>query len=153
MGCIVRNSINAEPLAYIVEEDIAGLDDGLMKIHNTMTRSLTEDVTFELPAIKRSVRRTKRGEAGRRNFILKHCRRHDDFENRTGRELRLNRAIQQRLSRIIVELLPFLIRDPNREIIWVGRWMADHSQNVAAARIERDHRAIASAQRLLRDLL
>src|SRR5882757_1746421 len=31
--------------------------------------------------------------------------------------------------------------------------MADHGQNLAAARIERYHRAIACAQRLLRDLL
>src|SRR5712675_296486 len=153
MRCVIRNSINSESLAHVIEEHVTGFSNGGVKIHDAMPRGLAENVTFELPSIEDRVCRTICRETCGRDFVLEHGGGHDDFEDGTGRELRLNRTIQQRLTLVIVELLPFLIRDANREIIGIWSRMADHSQNLAAARIERYHRAIASAQRLLRDLL
>src|SRR5712692_2566362 len=145
MRGIIRNPINAQALPHVVKEDVARFYDRFVQIHEAV-RALSVYPALELPAIKRSVRWTKCCETCGRHLVFKHGRGHDDLEYRPGRELRLDSAIQQRLCWILIELLPFLIRNSNGEIIRVGRGMADHGQDLTAARIERYHRAIASAQ-------
>ena len=86
-------------------------------------------------------------------MIFEHGRGRDDLEDGTGRQLRLNRAIQQGMQRVVVELLPLLVRNANGEIIGIRSGAADHGEHFAGARIERHHRAGSCAERLLRDLL
>src|SRR6266404_303870 len=152
MRCIVGNSVDAEALPDVVEENIARLHDRFVQIHEAV-RTLPENPALELATIESGVGRTKSGEAGRGNFVFEHGGGHDDLEYRAGRELCLDCAIQERLCRIVVQLLPFLVGDANGEIIRVGSGMADHGQYLAATRIECDNRTIARTERLLRDLL
>ena len=60
------------------------------------------DPAFELAAIKRAIAWAKHAEALRNSFGFVHGGSHDDFEDGAGRQLRLNRAVQQRLLGIFV---------------------------------------------------
>src|SRR5258708_5144114 len=98
MRGVIGYAVDAQALAHVVEKDIARLYDCLVQIHDAV-RALSINPALELPSIECRVRRTKRGEARGRNFVFEHRRGHDDFEDGARRELCLNRAIQQRLSK------------------------------------------------------
>src|SRR5260370_91983 len=69
---------------------------------------------------------TKGGEILRGNMVLQHRRGCHNFENRSWRKLRLNRAIEQRLLPVLVEILPVIRRDAHGEIVGVQCGMAGH---------------------------
>ena len=104
---------------------------------------------LELAPVKSSIAGAVCGKTFRGIVIFQHRRGGDNFEDGTGRELGLNGAIKKRAQFIFVELLPFFFGNANREIVWIRRWAADHGENFAGARIERDDGARARAEGLL----
>src|ERR1700730_15427393 len=138
-AAIVGEPVNSESHAHVVEKNIAALEDRFAQVHNTVG-ALAVDPAFELPSIKCRIPGTKRREAFRRDVVFQHSRGRYDFENRSRRKLRLNRAIQQRMQGVFVELPPLLTRNANGEIIRVGRGATDHGKYLAGSRIKRHHR-------------
>src|SRR6267142_7037134 len=86
---IIRNPDNVQALPHVIKEDVAGLHDRFMQIHEAV-RGLSVYPTLELPAVKRRVRWTKCCETCGRHLVFKHCRGHYDLEDGARRELRLN---------------------------------------------------------------
>src|SRR6476620_7041082 len=100
-----------------------------MNVGGTMrSRALLGEIdpAFELAAVESAVARAVGGETFRDAVIFQHGGGGDDFENGAGRELGLNCAIEQRVERIVVELLPFLRGDANCKIVGIGSGAADH---------------------------
>ena len=89
-------------------------------------RALSKDPALELAAIESGVARAKSSEVLGRIFVLEHGRGGHDLENRPRSKLRLDRAIEQRLLPILVEIFPVVCRDAHREVIGVQRRMAQH---------------------------
>ncbi len=68
---------------------------------------------------------------------------HDRLERGPGRLLRLNRAIHQRMRRVIHQIVPVLGSDAAGEQIGIEGRAAHHGEHFAIARIERHHGAAA----------
>src|SRR5260370_16304339 len=111
------------------------------------------DPALELAAVERPVAWTKCGEILLGNMVLQHGRGGHDFENRSWRKLRLNRAIEQRFLPVFVEILPVAPRDTHGEIVGVQSGIAGHCQNFACARIRRYYVAGSRPTTFLRKLL
>ena len=77
-----------------------------------------------------------------RDAFLQARRRHDDLEGRTGRELRLNGFVQQRVIVIVDQLAPLIARDAHRKIVGIESRTAHHRQDLAVARIHGDDGAV-----------
>src|SRR5206468_1496448 len=106
-------SINAKLVCQGVKEYVAGLIDGLRQIYFTMAtlHPTTEPAPIEFsPTIAMNIK-------GLGNIFLPPRHRHNDFEGRTGRQLRLNRFVQQRLVGIIDQLAPVAVRDTYGEVV------------------------------------
>src|SRR5260370_42210794 len=101
------------------------------------------DPALELAAVERPVAWTKCGEILLGNMVLQHGRGGHDFENRSWRKLRLNRAIEQRFLPVFVEILPVVPRDTHGEIVGVQSRRAGHGPDFACARMQRDSGAAA----------
>src|SRR5467141_662657 len=149
---VVRKTVNAQAHSGIVEKDVARLEDGFVQPHDTM-RALSKDPALELAAIESGVAGAKSSEVFRRILVLQHGCSGDDLENRPWSKLRLNRAIEQRLLPILVEIFPVVCRDAHREVIGVQRGMAHHRQDFSGARVESDCRTRTWPQGLLGSLL
>src|SRR5690349_2182810 len=61
--------------------------------------------------------------------------RHDRFESGAWGQLRLNRAIKKRLTRIVRHLVPLLAGDAAGELVWVVAGRTDHGEYSAIARV------------------
>ena len=83
------------------------------------------------------------------NAFLHTSHRHDDFENRSGSELRLNGFVQQRFGWISDELTPFLAGDSHGEGVGIKGGAAHHGEHFAIVGIHRDHGAIMAVDGLL----
>src|SRR5207245_9779577 len=110
LGGVVGNAIDTMPDTKVVEENVAGLIDGPVYVHHTV-RTLAKDPAFELAAVERAITRAKHAEAFRDSLCLIHCRSQDNFENRSGIQLRLNRPIQQGTLRVVIDLRPLFCTD------------------------------------------
>ena len=88
-----------------------------------------------------------------RHALLRAGHRHDDLEDRARRQLRLDSLVEQRMRLIGQQPMPLFRRDPHGKFIGVERRTAHHCQDVAGARIHRDHRAVLAFERLFRRLL
>ena len=84
-----------------------------------------------------------------RDAFLHAGRRHNDLEHRARCELRLDCLVQQRLARIVDQLVPFVAGDADSKCIGVERWPADHRQNLARPRVHGDDGSGPALQRLL----
>src|SRR5207302_6450668 len=85
--------VDSEPHTRRVEKDVAGMQDGVVKVHYPVRRSAffgEIDPALELAAIECSVSGTICGEALWRIVIFEHRRGGNDLKNRTRRELRLD---------------------------------------------------------------
>src|SRR2546425_13160312 len=110
LGGVVRKTVDAETNSDVIEENIAGFENRFVQIHNSVS-FLPINPALELPPIKRPVPWAKRSETLRRDFVFQHRRGGHDLKDRARSKLRLNGAIQQRMLRIFVELLPLIRRD------------------------------------------
>src|SRR5216684_4133486 len=95
-AAVIRKAVNSQPHADVIEENIAGLENGFMQAHDAV-RAFSVHPALELPSIKCPVARAKRRATFLRDFVFQHSRGGYDFEYRPGRELRLYRAVQHRL--------------------------------------------------------
>ena len=84
-----------------------------------------------------------------RDAFLQSGRRHDDFEHRSRRQLRLNGLVQQRMIIVVDQFRPFTFLDAHGKIVGIVGRSADHRENLARARIEGYDRAVPAFQRLL----
>ena len=102
---IVGQSFDSQAQADIVEKDVAGFQDGLMKVGGAMglwSGLGVKNPAVILPAEEFGVARTKRRKAFRGNVVFQHRRGRHNLENGTWRQLGLNGAIQQGLLGIFV---------------------------------------------------
>ena len=70
-----------------------------------------------------------------------------------GANWRLDRAVQQRSARIVVESCPFVGRNANGEIVGVKRGPAGHRQDFAGARVHGHDGAFFTGHVVVRDCL
>ena len=129
------DAVDAEHLADGVEKNVAGIDDGFVEIDGAVALRAP---AMKRPAVKFGVAGAVDGGVCGNGFGIQHRRGHHDFENGAGRELRLNRAIEQRRVRIGIELCPFGCGNAHGEIVGIECGAADHGQNFAGARVHRD---------------
>ena len=110
---------------------------------------MLRDPAFEVAAVKL-------GAAGAvdlqilRDPLLQPGRGHDDLEGGTGRQLRLNRLVQQRMVFIVDQLAPLIARNPHREIVGIEGRPAHHRQDFSGARVHGDDGAVFPFQRFFR---
>ena len=64
--------------------------------------------------------------------------RHDDLENGAGRVLTTNRAVLERLERVIRQIAPVFPQDSAREKVGIDLRVADQGQDGAAGWVEGD---------------
>src|SRR6185437_6364839 len=100
---VLRDPIDAEPVADVIEEHIARLSNGPVE-RNIAMASL--QMTGEIVAIKRSAARTMEIRFVVDDPGLKSGQRHNRLECRTRSKLGLNGAIHQRLVGIAGNGLP-----------------------------------------------
>ena len=86
-------------------------------------------------------------------MLLQARHRHDDLERRPRRQLRLDRLVQQRMIRVVQDLVPVALRQPHRKLVWIERRPRHHRQDLARMRVHRHDRPHLAFQRLLRRLL
>src|SRR5258708_25804466 len=110
LTAVVRKAVDAQTHPSVVEKDVTGFEDCFVQAHNAV-RTLPVNPTLELPAIKSGVARAKSCERLGGILVFQHGRGGNDFENGTGRKLRLNGAIEQRLLTVLVEALPVICSD------------------------------------------
>ena len=149
---VVSQAVDSQAQAHVVEEHVARLQDGFVKVRDAMGFFAflgVVDPAVILPAEEVGIAGAESLEAFRRNMVFQHRRGSHNFEDGAGSELRLNGAIQQRLLGILVESFPFVGGNTNGEIVGVHGGMAHHGQNFAVARIECNNCAGARAERLL----
>ena len=116
-GGVVADTVDSEHLADVVEEDVAGSHDALVEIHLTVGV-----IAMKHAAVKTGLTGAVDRVIGGYGLRFEHGRRHHDFENGAGSELRLNRAIQQRRFRVGVELGPFLVGNAHGRNRWDRMW-------------------------------
>src|SRR5437016_6003739 len=76
-----------------------------------------------------------------------------DREYGAGRQVGLDRLVQQRVGGIRNQPVPFLPRDAYRKIIWIKCGTAGHRQNFSRPWVHGDNRPVLPFQRLLRSYL
>src|SRR6266481_1127825 len=141
---VIRKSVDSQAHAHIVEKDVAGFENRVMQAQYAMRFRAGLRVinpAMVLPSKESAVAGTKRRETLLGNVVLEHGRRSDNLKNGAWSELRLNGAVQERMQRVVVETLPFVGRNADGEIIWIGCRAADHGEDFTRARIESDHGA------------
>ena len=99
--------------AHVVKEDVARSHDAFVKI-DAAVRVIAMKYAAVKSGVTGAVDRVIRGNGLR----FEHGRGHHDFENGAGRELGLNRAIQQRRFRIGIELRPIPCWECGRRNRW-----------------------------------
>src|SRR5882762_2303844 len=124
------NPINSKPLPDGVEENVAGIHDGLVKIDDAMPR---RPPAVEDSSVKISVARTIGSEVSRQLLGLKHRRGHDDLENRPRGKLTLNGTIQQWRPFIGIESSPFRCWNSDGKIFGIESRAADHRQDFSGS--------------------
>ena len=139
------DAVDAEFFRQRVEENIAGLVDRFFETHRSVAAfhptAKTAAIEFSAPdAVHVKVLR---------NPLLPSGNRHDDFESGTRRQLRLNRFVQQRLVRIVDQLVPLVAGNADGKIIGVEGGTAHHGQNFAGVRVHGDHCSILAFHGLL----
>ena len=91
-GGVVREAINAQLHAYVVEKNVAGIEDGFTKVDDAV-RTLSVDPALKLASVKSGVAGAEGGVAFRGNFVFQHGGGGNDFEDGAGSELGLDGAI------------------------------------------------------------
>src|SRR5580704_18533530 len=66
---VFRDAIDSQALAYVVKENVTGMNDGFVQIHDTVA-AFAENVALEHAAVEVCVSWAKRGKAFRRCFLL-----------------------------------------------------------------------------------
>ncbi len=103
-GRVFCDAIDAKFFRQRIKENIAGLVNRFRQVDGAMA---SFHPATEAPAIERRAPIAMHVE-GLRNPFLPPGRRHNDLERRAGRELGLNRFVQQRLVGIVDQLVPFV---------------------------------------------
>src|ERR1700730_8606055 len=98
---VVREAIDAEFHAHVVEKNVAGIENGFAVVDNAV-RALAIHPALKLASIEGGVAGAKRGVALRRHFVFEHGSGGNNFKNGAGSELGLNGAIEQWVKRIFV---------------------------------------------------
>ena len=140
------DAVDTQLFRQRIKENIARLVDRLRKVHWAVTAF---HPASEAPAIKVGAPAAVHVE-GLGNPFLPARRRHNDLERRAGRQLRLNRFIQQRLVRIIHQLVPLVPRNLHGEVVRIKGRPAHHRQNFPGVRIHGDDGAVLPFDGLLR---
>ncbi len=141
---IVRHGVDAQAVRQRVKERIARVGNRGMDVHAAMVPVTGKEVSVETcPAIALHVHAL-------RHTLLQSCQRHDDFERRPRRQLRLDGLVQQRMVGVIEDGLPVSPGQPHGKLIWIERRPRHHRQDFAGMGIQRHHRADLAFHRLLR---
>ena len=90
----------------------------------------------------------------RRTFTHFQCGQcHERFERGARRIGAVDRPVDHRFVRVLVELLPVVGRDAIDEQVGVVSWCRNEGQNAAGLRVDGDQRTFAVAKGLFGDLL
>ena len=93
---IFRDVVDPHSIAERVEEHVAGLRDRLLQIDRAVAAL---QVAFEIAAVEARAAGAAAPGSRREDAVLKPGQRHERLERRSRRQLRLNRAVEQRLVR------------------------------------------------------
>ncbi len=138
---------HAQLLCECVEVRIAGLVNRFADANGAVRAVGGRDPAFEEPSIECLAAAAIDDEA-LRDILLQTRSRHDDLEDGTRRQLRLDSFVEQRLARIGHQRVPFVARDAHRKLVGIERRAADHCQDFAVTRVHGNDRAGLSLQRL-----
>ena len=125
------DAVDARTTSHFIEIDVIRLFDRFIEIDPSEGFALRVSLIDEpvLAAVEDTLFR-------RRHLRLERCRARDDFEERSGRIHRLDRAVLHRMILIIDDLIPVFRGDPLAEAVRIIARPAGHRKNRTAIRID-----------------
>ena len=146
----LRDLINSDPLACLVEVGVTGLDNRPVEIHGTMP---TFFPVTELTIAEVIVAGIRDSAFGLQNTFFQPRNGHDDLKSGTGRILTLNCPVAQRSEPIFHQCLPLVGFDSPRKNIGVKGRRANHREDSAGIDVKRNDGSFLTLERFEGGLL